>query len=300
MKKRIFIAILLSISSEVFADELKIDFGKEIKNLSEKVRILQSENRKQKNDLKIINSKLITEQNKINIIKTQVKLNNTELNKIDKSLDLKILSAETNANKKINIVDESLSIKTLYGIIGLFSIILISCISYWAIRKKQQSDKSDIIEQLSNTKSSIEESLVKEFCKHTESMELLLKIIDEQKNIVENTSIEVPNHSLALKVSNEINLIERNIRLMDHKTKGLKQLYASAGKLKDNLSANGYEMPELLGKQFHQGMKVIVTNSILDDNLEKGSEIISKVLIPQVNYNNKTIQTAQIEVSVGS
>jgi hypothetical protein len=40
---------------------------------------------------------------------------------------------------------------------------------------------------------------------------------------------------------------------MDSKTKGLKQLQASVGKLKDNLSANGYEMPELLGKQFHQG-----------------------------------------------
>ena len=35
---------------------------------------------------------------------------------------------------------------------------------------------------------------------------------------------------------------------MDSKTKGLKQLQASVGKLKDNLSANGYEMPELLGK----------------------------------------------------
>jgi hypothetical protein len=104
---------------------------------------------------------------------------------------------------------------------------------------------------------------------------------------------------LALKVASEINLIERNINLMDSKTKGLKQLQASVGKLKDNLSANGYEMPELLGKQFHQGMKVIVTSSIPDENLEKDSEVISKVLIPQVNYNDKMIQTAQIEVSVG-
>ena len=61
-------------------------------------------------------------------------------------------------------------------------------------------------------------------------------------------------------------------------------------KLKDNLSANGYEMPELLGKQYHQGMKVIVTSSIPDENLEKDNEIITKVLIPQVNYNEKMIQ----------
>jgi hypothetical protein len=86
---------------------------------------------------------------------------------------------------------------------------------------------------------------------------------------------------------------------MDAIKNGLKQLQASVGKLKDNLSANGYEMPELLGKQYNQGMKVIVTSSIPDENLEKGSEIITKVLIPQVNFNDKMIQSAQIEVSVG-
>jgi hypothetical protein len=86
---------------------------------------------------------------------------------------------------------------------------------------------------------------------------------------------------------------------MDKGTKGLKQLERSIAKLKDNLSANGYEIPELLGKPYHPGMKVIVVNSIPDENLEKGSEIITKVLIPQVNFNDKMIQTAQIEVSVG-
>ena len=73
----------------------------------------------------------------------------------------------------------------------------------------------------------------------------------------------------------------------------------SVGKLKDNLSANAYEMPELLGKPFNQGMRVIVATSIPDENLESGQEIISKIKIPQVNYNDKMIQTAQIEVSVG-
>ena len=70
-------------------------------------------------------------------------------------------------------------------------------------------------------------------------------------------------------------------------------------KLKDNLSANGYEMPELLGKKYHQGMNVIVITSIPDENLQKEEEIITKILIPQVNYNDKMIQPAQIEVSVG-
>ena len=141
--------------------------------------------------------------------------------------------------------------------------------------------------------------MVKEFGKQTDLIESQLQLIEQQKQNIQTTPNAEPDHSLALKVASEINLIERNIKLMDSKTKGLKQLHASVGKLKDNLSANGYEMPELLGKQFHQGMKVIVTSSIPDENLEKGSEVINKVLIPQVNYNDKMIQTAQIEVSVG-
>ena len=47
------------------------------------------------------------------------------------------------------------------------------------------------------------------------------------------------------------------------------------------------------------GMNVIVITSIPDENVAKDSGIISKILIPQVNYNDKMIQTAQIEVSVG-
>ena len=154
-----------------------------------------------------------------------------------------------------------------------------------------------VVEQLQKTKSSIEESLVKEFGEQTELIESQLQLIAQQKT--ENPTNAEPDHSLALKLASEINLIERNINLMDKGTKGLKQLERSVGKLKDNLSANGYEMPELLGKQYHQGMKVIVTSSIPDENLEKGSEIITKVLIPQVNFNDKMIQSAQIEVSVG-
>jgi hypothetical protein len=86
---------------------------------------------------------------------------------------------------------------------------------------------------------------------------------------------------------------------MDSKTKGLKQLTRSVEKLKDNLAANGYEIPQLLDKEFNQGMKVIVASSIPDENLDKGVEKITKILIPQVNYNGAMIQTAQIEVSVG-
>jgi molybdopterin converting factor small subunit len=299
MKRQITVAILLFSSLGAFAQVTQEDFDKEIKPLTQKVNSLQSENSKLKSEIGTLNTKLLNANKSIDSLRSKTQENSSAISQTANQLGIQITTTEQTANKRIDEVGQSLSKNSLYGIIGVLSAILLSGLLYWLLSKRQQTDKTDFIDQLSKTKSSIEESLVKEFGKQTELMDSQLHLIEQQKTTLQATPNAEPDHSLALKVASEINLIERNINLMDAKTKGLKQLQASVGKLKDNLSANGYEMPELLGKQFHQGMKVIVTSSIPDENLEKGSEIISKILIPQVNYNDKMIQTAQIEVSVG-
>lgn len=299
MKNKIAITILLFTSLGAFAQVTKDDLDKEIKPLFEKVKTLQSESSKMKSEIGILNAKLKSANDSIDNLKQKVDKNTNDISQTANELGIQIKETGDKNAGKITEVSESLSKNSLYGIIGVLSAILLSGLLYWLLSKRQQTDKTDFIDQLSKTKSSIEESLVKEFGKQTELMDSQLHLIQQQKTTLKETPNAEPDHSLALKVASEINLIERNINLMDSKTKGLKQLQASVGKLKDNLSANGYEMPELLGKQFHQGMKVIVTSSIPDENLEKDSEIISKVLIPQVNYNDTMIQTAQIEVSVG-
>ena len=290
--KRAILPVLIFSTFWATAQNKTIDFEKELKPLNDKVKSLQIENSTLTKKINSLSTEIGTNKLSLDSLRMQTEENS-------KNLSSKISSTEKNTNQKISAVDESLGKNSLYGIIGVLSAILLSGLLYWLLRKKQQTDKTDFIDQLSKTKSSIEESLVKEFGKQTELMDSQLHLIEQQKTTLHATPNAEPDHSLALKVASEINLIERNINLMDSKTKGLKQLQASVGKLKDNLSANGYEMPELLGKQFHQGMKVIVTSSIPDENLEKDSEIISKVLIPQVNYNDKMIQTAQIETSKG-
>jgi len=298
--KKITFAILLFSSMSAFAQNVtNEDLDKSIKPLSIKIKSLQSENNNLKSELGNLNSKLTTANKNIKSLQNQMQTNSDALTQTTNQLGIKIKETGDKNEGKITEVQDSLSKNSLYGIVGVLLAILLSGLLYWLLSKRQQTDKTDFIDQLSKTKSSIEESLVKEFGKQTELMDSQLHLIAQQKATLKAIPNAEPDHSLALKVASEINLIERNINLMDSKTKGLKQLQASVGKLKDNLSANGYEMPELLGKQFHQGMKVIVTSSIPDENLEKDSEIISKVLIPQVNYNDKMIQTAQIETSKG-
>jgi len=291
--KKITIILMLFVTIFSFAQTAnKDEFVQILKPIQEKVQKLENENKTLKTEVKNLSTKL-TELNE------RIEANNLTLNKTATKLGLQITNTETVANSKIRAINDNLSKNTLYGIIGVLIALVISGVLYLLLSKKQKSDKTDVIDQLSKTKSTIEESLIKEFGKQTDLLDEELLLLKKQKNTEQITTSAEPDHSLALKVASEINLIERNIKLMDVKTRGLKQLQASVGKLKDNLAANGYEMPELLGKPFNQGMRVIVATSIPDENLEKGQEIITKILIPQVNFNEKMIQTAQIEVSVG-
>ncbi len=277
----------------------KEDLAKELQPLKSSIQTLQKENGILKSEISNLNTKLSNANKSIDSLRTMTQENSSAISQTANQLGIQITTTEQTANKRIDEVGQSLSTNSLYGIIGVLSAILLSGLLYWLLSKRQKTDKTEVVEQLQKTKSSIEESLVQEFGKQTSLIESELQLLAQQKIDSPKAENAEPDHSLALKVASEINLIERNINLMDKGTKGLKQLERSVGKLKDNLSANGYEMPELLGKQYHQGMKVIVTSSIPDENLEKGSEIITKVLIPQVNFNDKMIQSAQIEVSVG-
>lgn len=300
--KRIITSIFILASVNAFAQTetlTKEVLAKELQPLKTSVQTLQKENSSLKSEIGNLNTKLSNANKSIDSLRTLTQENSSAISQTANQLSIQITTTEQTANKRIDEVGQSLSTNSLYGIIGVLSAILLSGLLYWLLSKRQKTDKTEVVEQLQKTKSSIEESLVQEFGKQTSLIESELQLLAQQKIDSPKAENAEPDHSLALKVASEINLIERNINLMDKGTKGLKQLERSVGKLKDNLSANGYEMPELLGKQYHQGMKVIVTSSIPDENLEKGSEIITKVLIPQVNFNDKMIQSAQIEVSVG-
>lgn len=300
--KRIITLIFILASVNAFAQTeqlTKEDLAKEVQPLKSTIQTLQKENSSLKSEISNLNTKLSNANKSIDSLRNKTEENSSAISQTANQLGIQIVTSEQTANKRIDEVGQTLSANSLYGIIGVLSAILLSGLLYWLISKRQKTDKTEVIEQLQKTKSSIEESLVKEFGKQTNLIESELQLLAQQKTANPASANAEPDHSLALKVASEINLIERNINLMDKGTKGLKQLERSVGKLKDNLSANGYEMPELLGKQYHQGMKVIVTSSIPDENLEKGSEVITKILIPQVNFNDKMIQTAQIEVSVG-
>ena len=130
-----------------------------------------------------------------------------------------------------------------------------------------------------------------------EQISLCHQLLDNNAKTPSNTQSD--DFSLALKVADEITLMERNMSHMDSAVKGFKQLKRSIETLKDKLNSQGYEIPKLLGKKFNTGMKLTVVSSFPTDTLAPGEEVISKIIKPQVNYQGKMIQSAQVEVSIG-
>lgn len=300
MKKVILsMAILLSFAFSYGQNSTKDNLETEVKKLQELNSKQNGMISKQANELKSLASSVEFLKKELKNIKTKQTNDSSLTNSRIDAIDSQFKINSKNTGDKFVQVDDSLSKKSLYGAIIVIVALILIIVVYLELRRRQKADKTDVIDKLNNTKQSIEESLVKEFEKQTVQIENQINALNSKSISSSANSASEPDHSLALKVASEINLIERNISLMDAGTKGLKQLSRSVTKLKDNLAANGYEMPDLLGKPFHQGMKLIITTSIPDENLEKGSEVISKVLIPQVNYNDKMIQAAQIEVSIG-
>jgi septal ring factor EnvC (AmiA/AmiB activator) len=300
MKKISLILFLIFNSLCLIAQNItRENLDKEIKPLNEKIRLIQVEKNKLEAEVSSINFKLQNFNKIIEKLKKQTDSNTTAISQKTNELGIKIKETSARNDGEITKVSELLGKNSLYGIIGVLSAILLSAFIYWILNKKQLSSKSDFVDQLNKTKSSIEVSLINEFGKQTLLMDTQLHLIEQQKNSIPNTLNLEPDHSLALKLANQINVMENNLNRMDQDVKGLKTLRKSISTLKDNLIANGYEMPELLGKSFSDKMKVIVTSTIPDENFKKDTEVITKVLIPQVNYNDKMIQTAQIETSKG-
>ena len=215
-----------------------------------------------------------------------------------KELGTKIQETGQKADNQIAQLDNSVEKNRLYWIIATLATLLLGGLVYWLLGKRIKSSKTDVETQIRNTKASLEEESVKLDNKLLEVLETQLKLKQEESKSQQGISNEKADHSLALKVADEIVRMQKNLTQMDEKTKGLKQLNSSVQRIQDNFAANGYELVEMLGKEYNEGMKV-TANFTPSEDLETGKQIISRIIKPQVNFKGEMIQAAQIEVSVG-
>lgn len=232
----------------------------------------------------------------IDSLKQLIQTNSENIVTNSKELGSKIEETEKKADNQIVQMGNSVEKNRLYWIIATLATILLGGFIYWLLGKRIATSKTDVETQIKNTKTALEEESVKLDNKLVEVLETQLKLRQEETKAKPTALKEKEDHSLALKVADEVIRIQKNLSRMDENTKGLKQLGSSVQRIQDNFAANGYELVEMLGKDYNEGLKATV-NFVQDEDFEDGKRIITRIIKPQVNYKGTMIQTAQIEVT---
>lgn len=186
--------------------------------------------------------------------------------------------------------------RTLWGGIIAAVILLISlAISYYLTKRIKQGTSS--INEVRKAQDALQTAHLKMQEEAVKLDNRMIELFEKQMAFKSITATRTQiDHSLALKVADEIVRIEMNLSRMDTSIKGYKQLTKAVQRIKDNFNANGYEIVDMLGKPYNAGMKV-VANFVADDSLASGLQIITSIIKPQINYNGQMIQAAQITVS---
>jgi len=295
MKRQIIFAIILFSSTVAFAQVTQEDLDKQIKPLTEKVGALQKENATRKSEIETLNKKLKSANDSIDTLKQMIQDNSKAINQAESQLGKQIKETGEKNEGKITEVSDSLSKNSLYGIIGVLSAILLSGLLYWLLSKRQRTDKTEVETQLSNAKKSIDEEQVQINTKLAELYNGQMELLKQERKA--NPSNEM-DHSLALKVADEIVKMQMNLVHMDSKVRGHKQLTIAVTNVFDNFKANGYEIVDLLNKPYNDGMNMDASKEP-DTSLNEGEQVIRRIIKPEIHYNNKMIQKAQVIVAYG-
>ena len=213
------------------------------------------------------------------------------------SADRKSMNGKINAtNTNVQSNQETLHSRTLWGGgLSLAFFVAIIVVAY-KLGKRINSGTATIAD-VRKAQEALQAAQIKMQEESVKLDDKLLELFNRQlANSPKVAGNDNHDHSLALKVADEVARIELNMSRMDSSIRGYKQLSKAVGRIKDNFKANGYEIVDMLGKPYNEGMKVIA-EFVLNEDLEDGAQIITGITKPQVNYNGQMIQAAQITVS---
>ena len=275
--------------------------------LEEKCSVLQSRQENADDKLKTLADEWEDGERKIEFLKKDNKAQQLAIDSLRNTSSI-LEKAQTADRKDINgkidatdnnvrVNQDMLQSRTLWGImIVIILLALVTTGSYLLAKRIKSGDTSiDEVRKAQEALGVAQKKMQEESIKLDNQM---LAIVQKQLESKPTTSVgtAVPDHSLALKVADEIVRIELNMSRMDSSIKGYKQLTKAVERIKDNFNANGYEIVDMLGKPYNEGMKV-TANFVADEDLEEGKQIITGITKPQINYNGQMIQAAQITVS---
>lgn len=266
----------------------------EIEVLTSKINSQQTTINQQRNSLNEILTKATRLESTVDSLSSLIETNRSNIYVIADDLGTKIQETGEQTETRISELGGDVVKNRMYWIIATLLTLLLVALMYLFLGKRIKSSQTDLETQIRNTKKSLEE----------ESLKLdseLVKVFQKQLEVLEAApkgTAQDNDHTLVLRIADRLTAMETNLYRMDPNTRGLNNLKNLVKSTKENFNAKEYEIVEMLGKEYKEGMEVIAT-FIPSDEIEIGKQIITRVIKPQVNFKGQKIQAAQIEVSIG-
>lgn len=308
MRKILFIVTII-VACSLAAQGEKQEDG--YKHLESKIEALSDSHNKLKRDMEEASRNVKRSQEKIDNLKQQNQALQLEVDSLkaltgnlaseQKSNNAMLNGKISETNKNLVSSQDAINNRTLWGVVVTLLVIISLFAVAWIILKRVKSGKLSMENTIDNVRKTQEKLQSAQEKLQEDSIKLdneLLQIADKQLSVASakgNAKAE-PDHSLVIKLAQEIARIETNLSKMDKSVRGYKQLVQAKDRMINNVKAYGYEIISLIGQDYNDGMQ-FQTRFVPDESLPEGKRVITGMIKMQVNYNGKMIQPAEIVVS---
>ncbi len=242
-----------------------------------------------------------TQQQKITEINAKINALESKQTALGGSLDQ--LSRDT--EQKTQTIDETITVRSKWYGVAIVILLLLLAGCYWYLRRRSDASEQTLSAQLKSTLDTVrstEEKIAKSDTALADSLfEILNKLKVQEMSVAVNGQSKPSemDHHLPLKLADEIHRMRKRLASLPEDTKGLTPLQKSLERLEAELAEQGYEIVDHTGMTYTENLSV-KARFVPSDDLGLDQKIISKVVVPQVNYKGVMIRMADIEVSIGS
>lgn len=293
MKRWILIVVMTIVSNIALAIGTTDSLNLRLSRIGTSVQTLQRENDVLKSQATTLSVTISTQSKEIDSLKSVLAETNNSVNALLDSLNKNISSTREQIQTKSDSLSQTIAKQSQTGL-WIFIVIAIILAVIAFVFGKLIAKRGNEVALLSAKADKLNEQIVNRLSSEMSEMQTISKQIS---SISAATGSESDTEQkLITTLADRITFMDMTLYKMDSSVRGHKQLSKSIKQMKDNLLANGYELVDMLGKDYHEGMKV-TANFVEDENLPEGKQIITGITKPQINYRGKMIQSAQITVN---
>lgn len=266
----------------------------QISRMEQSLKSIKSENAILKQSVHMQEKKIYEQNSLLDSLISDIASNNLNVKKNTEQLGARIDKADLFLQTKAS--NNDLKLRTLWGVSLFILFVMISLVIYWLLHKRITKGYLDVV-ALKQKANKLNEDILNQFSLDMiEMQKITASLVALSSSQVSQTNNVNSDHSLIKILADRITFMEMTLYKMDKGVRGYKQLSKSIAQMKNNLQANGYELVDMMGKLYHEGMKV-TANFIEDEDLKEGEQVITGIIKPQINYQGVMIQSAQIVVS---